>query len=186
MKGIHVERSGIITVVGLVVIIGLVFLVTILIKQNHYHKEIGAAASEVLHESTETPYTDVNGNPFSFDTYRNKIRIAYIWASWSPSTANEFLVLQDIGTAYKDKNVVVLAVNRKEPKERAQAYLNTLTQDVSNIVFTIDETDAFYRLVEGFAMPETVIFNERGDIVWHYRGILTKDVLTEQLGPLTQ
>lgn len=147
--------------------------------------EVGKAASELLTESESTPYTTLTGEPFSFTEFRGKVRVVNVWASWSPFAATELPILNSIANTYGERSVVTIAVNRKEQKERAAAYIATIPP-IPNVVFAIDETDAFYQSVGGYAMPETIIFNAAGDIVWHYRGVVTYDLIAAELDALLQ
>ncbi len=153
------------------------------VRSSHVQNEVGKPAAELLRESEATPYQALSGEPFSFSAYRGKIRIVNVWASWSPFAQTELPILAEVASAYKDRDVVVLAINRDEPIERAQAYVSTLPE-LPGLVYVIDETDTFYASIGGYAMPETIMFNAAGDIVWHYRGVVTKELLSAQLAQL--
>ena len=77
--------------------------------------------------------------------------------------------METLAGEYKDKEVVVIAVNRKEPKEVAVQFLSSI-KTFEHIVFAIDETDSFYKSISGFSMPETVMYDTRGTIIVHKRG----------------
>ncbi len=170
----------------LFVILVVLGVVTWYLRYSAARDEVGKAATELLADSEATPYTTLTGEPFSFMEYRGKIRVVNVWASWSPFAATELPILNDIAARYGgEQAVVAIAVNRKEQKERAAAYIATVPV-LPNVVFAIDETDAFYQSVGGYAMPETIIFNAAGDIVWHYRGVITYDLVAEQIDQLLQ
>jgi len=38
----------------------------------------------------------------------------------------------------------------------------------------LDPRDAFYLTVGGYAMPEVVIYNRKGEVVEHFRGVANK------------
>ncbi len=171
------------TLFVLILVLVLAGAVTWYVRSTHVRNEVGKPAAELLHESETTPYQTLRGETFSFSAYRGKIRIVNVWASWSPFSQTELPILSEVAVAYKDRGVVALAINRDEPIERAQAYAATLPE-LPELVYVIDETDAFYTSVGGYAMPETIIFDAAGDIVWHYRGVITKELLIDQLEQL--
>jgi cytochrome c biogenesis protein CcmG, thiol:disulfide interchange protein DsbE len=173
------------TLLILVVLLLLMGGLTWYLRYSAVRDEVGKAASELLADSDATPYTTLSGEPFSFTAYRGKIRVVNVWASWSPFAATELPILNEIAQTYTEQGVVAIAVNRKEQKERAAAYVATQPA-LPNVIMAIDETDAFYQSVGGYAMPETIIFNEAGDIVWHYRGVVTKALVAEQIDQLLQ
>jgi thiol-disulfide isomerase/thioredoxin len=119
-------------------------------------------------------YTDLQGNPITFEAYEGKVRVVNSWASWTPFSVAELTDLESLAQEFKSKDVVILAINRKEPKEIANQFLKTI-QEFKEIVFIIDITDAYYASTRGFAMPETVIYDATGKIVFHKRGQMTKE-----------
>ncbi len=165
------------TIITLGVIIGILLiggLYTYYSLKEVRLSERDSEASRTLSVAAETPYTDLEGNPFTFDAFRGQVRVVNSWASWCPFCTKELEDFEQLATEYKDKNVAVIAINRKEPKERASAFLATL-QDLSTIHFAIDLTDAYYRSIGGFSMPETVFYDAEGNIVLHKRGFMSLD-----------
>jgi thiol-disulfide isomerase/thioredoxin len=96
------------------------------------------------------------------------------WASWSPFSVQELKDLETIASENKDNNIVFIAINRKEPKENAKLFLQSI-QAFSHIQFVIDVGDTYYTSVGGFSMPETVIYDTKGAIVEHKRGNMSID-----------
>lgn len=117
----------------------------------------------------EAPYTDLAGNPISLDQYLGKILVVSSWASWSPFSQSELNQLAELAAQYKGQEIAFLAINRKETKEQAARYLQTLTA-FDGVVMALDPRDYFYKAVDGYAMPEVVVYNKRGEIVKHFRG----------------
>jgi thiol-disulfide isomerase/thioredoxin len=106
-----------------------------------------------------------------------------MWASWSPYTERELPILNQLASTYEGKGVVAIALNRKEPRERANAYLAAFTTQ-PKVLYVIDETDAFYMSVGGYAMPETVIFDANGNIAWHHRGEISYELIQTEVDKL--
>ncbi len=180
-----IGKSGVWVLLMLLIVLVFVGFLVWLVQVREVQNEVGRAASETLRESEETPYTTLTGEPFSFAAYRGTIRIVHVWASWSPSAARELPIINQVAGEQASNNVVAIAVNRKEPRDRAVAYLSSVGE-LPNLVYAIDETDAFYRSVGGYAMPETLVYNAAGDIVWHHRGEVTEALLTEVITPLIE
>lgn len=175
-------KSSIITIFILVVVLLALGTVTYFMHSKNVLNEKDTAATQSLSASEETPYTDIDGNSFSFDDYRGNVRVVNVWASWCPFCAQELKDFEVLAEEYRDQNVAVIAVNRKETKEKVIAFLKTVGT-FEHTVFTIDLTDAFYTSVGGFSMPETVFYDARGNVVMHRRGALSLEemrTLTEQ------
>jgi thiol-disulfide isomerase/thioredoxin len=185
MERMKLRRAHVLVLGVLLCVLVLAGLLTWYLRYAHVRDEVGTAASSVLKESAQTPYTTLSGEPFSFEDYRGKIRVVNVWASWSPFAQTELPLLNTIANEFADKNVVAIAINRKEQRDRAAAYIGTLG-DLPRLIYAIDETDAFYTSVGGYAMPETLIFDTAGNIVWHYRGVASYDSIAEQLNKLIQ
>jgi cytochrome c biogenesis protein CcmG/thiol:disulfide interchange protein DsbE len=167
------KRSSLITLVALVLILAAAAAATLLVY-GHRDREKDSPAAQLLSD-TEHIYTDISGNPVKLSNYEGKVRVVALWASWCPSCASELRDLNALAESYGD-GLVVLAVNRKEPKETAQRFLKTVG-DVPRITLIIDQEDYFYRSVGGYAMPETIIYDTKGREVLHARGDITREEL---------
>lgn len=121
----------------------------------------------------EAPYTDLLGNPVSLKQYLGRTLVVATWASWSPFSTADLTTLSELGNEFSSDKVVFMAINRKETKEQAARFLQTLP-DVTGVVMVLDPRDAFYLTVGGYAMPEVVIYNPKGEVVEHYRGVTNK------------
>lgn len=123
----------------------------------------GARASE------ESPYTDLDGDPVSFDTYAGEVLVVNSWATWCPFCVEELPDLGELATEYADQGVRVIAINRKESPDTARAFVDHVGNP-ADIVFWLDSDDRFYESVGGFSMPETVFYDREGNVAVHKRG----------------
>ena len=121
----------------------------------------------------EAPYTDLLGNPVSLEQYLGRTLVVATWASWSPFSTADLNTLSELSSEFSDEEVVFMAINRKESKEQAARFLQTL-QNITGVVMVLDPRDAFYLTVGGYAMPEVVIYNRKGEVVEHFRGVANK------------
>lgn len=134
---------------------------------------VDSKARKTLSTESGFVFTDLNGEEITFDQYEGKVRVVNMWASWTPFSATELPVLHTLAGEFKERDVVVIAVNRKESKELAVGFLNSL-QVFEHIVFALDPQDALYASVEGYAMPETIIYDADGNVSHHNRGPMTE------------
>ncbi len=119
----------------------------------------------------DSPFTDIEGNPIDFSEFDNQVRVINSWASWCPFCVNELPDLDTLAAEYQSDNVVVIAINRKEPAKTVRNYLGTIPA-LSNVIVALDPTDSFYSSVGGFTMPETIFYNQAGEVVVHKRGFM--------------
>lgn len=125
-------------------------------------------------------YTDLNGNVISLEQYLGKILVVTSWASWSPFSKDDLITLSEIASSQDSNKVAFIAINRKETKEQAQRYTNTLPE-LNSIIVALDPTDHFYVSIGGYTMPETIIYNQKGDVVNHIHGIISRDELESSI-----
>lgn len=142
-------------------------------------------ASRMLNSQEEEAFTDLGGNPVSFESYNGKVRVVNSWASWSPYSVNELANFNTIATEYKDKNVVVIAINRKEPKETAERFLRTLPP-LDQLHVTLDPDDSFFEAMDGFSMPETIIYDAHGTVFFHKHGAMSLDEMRQKVEEVLQ
>lgn len=169
------NRTALITLLSILVLLLCAGAVT----YYFYSTPNDASDSDAVHtlSSTETQsFFDLDGNEITFQQHEGTIRVVNSWASWSPFSVDELKLLDKIAGEYKDQSVTVIAINRKEPNERAKSFLGTI-QEFNNIIFALDPNDTFFAAVGGFSMPETLFYDARGTIVFHKRGVLTEEEL---------
>ncbi len=130
-----------------------------------------------------TAYTTLSGEVVDLDMYRGDILIVNVWASWSPFTVQDHEVLAALKSHYGEA-VTVLAMNRMETKETAEAYLGTIGKK-DGIEYIIDSSDNFFTSLGGYAMPETIVFDAVGNIFFHKRGTITETEMKEALDTLS-
>jgi len=164
------NKSTILTLtVLLLVIVGVgYFAFNIIQKRNNaVDEETKKIFSDV--SDIEFSYTDINGNKISLEQFLGQVLVVTSWASWSPFSRDELTNLNDLSTKYSNEKIVFLAINRKETKEQAQRFISTLPE-LKSVHLVLDPRDHFYISVEGYAMPETVIYDSKGTKIKHFRG----------------
>lgn len=166
------RKSYIVTLLVLSVLIAFAVGVAYYIHDKAVREEANQADETLFSDAGESPYVDKNGNGVSLEGNLGKVIVVNSWASWSPFSVEELQSLNQFASEYKDKNVVVIAVNRKETKEQAERFLATLPP-LENLQVVIDTKDFFYGAVGGYAMPETVFYDSRGTIIEHRQGAVS-------------
>jgi len=116
-------------------------------------------------------FLDRAGNVITFPRTRADITVVTLWASWSPFSANDFSVLQEVLDKYTESQVSVVLLNRMETVASAERYLIQFPPPDRAAVI-IDEKDTYYQNIAGYTMPETIIYNRSGDVLFHVRGPL--------------
>jgi thiol-disulfide isomerase/thioredoxin len=147
-------------------------------KQQNHSSDLTVA----LQGSSDRPtvFTDVNGAIVTALQSEEKTRVIYSWASWSPFSKDDLLLLNEIAAEYPD--VEFIALNRAETPLMTQRFLATVP-DLTHITLLIDTNDSVYQAVGGYAVPETLVYSTSGTLKSQLRGSLNKaqllDVLSE-------
>jgi thiol-disulfide isomerase/thioredoxin len=168
-----IEKSHLITISFLLAVLLLVGGATFWFVYQKKHAVIEETAAIFTNQPGELPYTDLIGNPVALDQYLGKVLVVVSWASWSPFSQADLSMLVELAKEYPAEKVAFMAINRKETKDQAMRYVGTLSP-LDGIVVAIDQNDNFYAAVGGYAMPETVIFDQRGEIIEHLRVVSPK------------
>jgi thiol-disulfide isomerase/thioredoxin len=124
-----------------------------------------------------------DGNEVELSDFRRELLVVHAWASWCVYCGEELKSLVQLKERYGDA-VTILAVNRAEPEVDAKAFTDALGLDASKIEILLDRDDAFYKSIEGYAMPETIFITARGEIIHHQRGPMRIDEVVEKIDAL--
>ena len=165
------EKNSIITISIIAIVLLLAGYFTFsTIRSNYLANQQQSAAAQSL-ESQEGVYTTLDGTEIDLSTFDGQVRVVNSWASWCPFCVNELTDFSTLATEFADKNVVVLAINRKEKLSLVKAFVDHLSK-TEGIVFILDAADHFYGQIGGFSMPETIFYDTEGNVVVHKRGFM--------------
>lgn len=140
------------------------------------------ADSDTFREEYSLILKDYEGNDVSLTDYRREILIVYAWASWCPYCGAELEYLSKLKERYGD-GLSIVAVNRAEPLIDAKDFTDKL-EGMDRLALLLDMNDALYRQIDGYAMPETIFINSRGDIIYHQRGPIKPDEVNQKVAEL--
>ena len=156
--------------------------VAFLVRRSQSEDKDSPAGTSLSNTITE-PYTDLGGEVVDLAIYQNQVRVVNSWATWAPLSKTELPALNTLAAEYDPKEVIFLAINRKEHQDYAGAYLESLPE-LSNLKIVFDPSDNFFIKVTGYAMPETIVFDQSGNIAEHYRGAVNLETLKQRLDEL--
>jgi thiol-disulfide isomerase/thioredoxin len=181
------KRTGAIitlAVMALVILAGVLYI--IFIDESEVQKRDNTAAAQALIiDDPAQAFTDLAGNQKSVNDHFGKIIVVTSWASWCPQCLEGISALGPVADEYKDRGVVVLAINRAEDKYTAERYLSTVTVP-SSVEIILDPSDHYFKASTGYAMPETIIYTKDGSIDLHQRGNVNPDEVRNSLNKLLE
>lgn len=124
--------------------------------------------STVFKPAPEFSLKDYNGKTVSLSDFAGQPILINSWAVWCPFCKRE---LVEFAKAQKEfaGQINIIAIDRAESLATVKSFTDEL--DVTaGLIFLLDPKDSFYRSIGGFSMPETILVNGEGQIVFHKRG----------------
>lgn len=104
--------------------------------------------------------SDLKGNKVTVpDDFKSKIVIIRFWADWCTYCAEEMPAIDVVYNKYKDKGLIILAVNVGQPKEVAEAFVTNLKISYPVLLDTYSVTAKRYGVV---GLPTTFIVDRNG------------------------
>jgi thiol-disulfide isomerase/thioredoxin len=180
------NRAGIITFGVMAAVISIAVLYIVFRDQSVLQKHNATPAATALLPDTEAAsFTTLEGQPTSLAEDFGAVIVVSSWASWCPQCTGDFSKLGDVAKEFSQRGVIMYAVNRGEDQYSAERYLTTI-QKPEHLNFILDPTDFYFKNSEGYAMPETIVYNKKGEVVLHQRGELRVDELNATLKTLTE
>ena len=113
---------------------------------------------------------DYNGKTVRFDTFTQRPLVVFFWATWCPYCKAELTHLGELRAQYGDR-LQVIAVNRGESRSDAKTFSDALVLP-KGVMFLLDPNDSLFKQLGGYAVPETIFVNSRGEEVVHHHGPL--------------
>ena len=108
---------------------------------------------------------------FKLSDYSNKIVYVDFWASWCIPCRKSFPWMNEMQEKYKDKGLIIIAINMDEDKDDAKKFLKKYPSKFK--VIYDDGTLAEKYKVKG--MPYSILFDKNGEITNTHIGFKLKE-----------
>ena len=148
----------------------------------YWYSQQPRAGVEAFTDTYDLVLGTYDGTEAPLNEYKRSLLVIHSWASWCTYCAEELQNLAKLKDLYGD-DVHILAVNRAESMADARAFTDALGLG-ERIEILVDPTDSLYKDIEGYAMPETVFINKKGEIIFHQRGPMKVDEVVERINVL--
>ncbi|MBR5407775.1 MAG: redoxin family protein [Lachnospiraceae bacterium] len=115
----------------------------------------------------------LDGSTFTLSDHKGKIVVIHLWATYSKDSVEGLKELDEFCREQGDA-VVSVAVHNHYSSGKAAEY----AKDIEVPVAVDNGDEEIFKLTGGSMMlPRTVILNERGEVIYNAKGVLTKDRL---------
>lgn len=144
-----------------------------------YHPRAGSVS---FHSEYELVLKDYEGHDVRLSQFKREVLVVHAWATWCTYCADELKNLATLKKKYGD-SIVILAPNRAESVQTAKPFTDALNLGDS-ITYLLDPDDAFYKSIGGYAMPETLFINDRGEVFFQQRGPMNIGEVEQKINAL--
>ena len=120
----------------------------------------------------------LDGEKYTNDSVKGKVVLLQFWATWCPYCRREQPIVDSLHSEFKDKGLVILAVDVGESKKKVRKYLDDSPRECP-IVLTDDTNLA--AMFSATMLPVYVVIDREGKIVGTQRGAAGEDALRRML-----
>lgn len=123
--------------------------------------------------------TTLAGEAFDSKSLADKVVVLDFWATWCTPCLAALPILQEVTDEFADKDVVLLALNTGEEKEKVEAFLKDEKLDLKNVLL-----DSHGKIADGFAadaIPQTIVIGKSGAIESVHVGFAGAEALKQRL-----
>ncbi len=118
---------------------------------------------------------------FSNQDLKGRISIINFFASWCIICAKEHNLIKELGDIYNQKTyrkkIAIFGVAWRDLEENAISFLNNNGNYYHKVA--LDSKNSLGKLINLSGVPETIITNQKGEIIKKYQGQLNRDNLIE-------
>lgn len=129
--------------------------------------------------------TMLAGEPVALDQHKGKVLILDFWATWCPPCVAALPALAELAQTYRDRGVVLLAINQAEPADTIRRFLDARQ---INIPVALDPDAAIARAYFVSSIPQTVVIGPDGLVAAVFVGFgpQTKQQIEDEIRRLTR
>jgi thiol-disulfide isomerase/thioredoxin len=127
--------------------------------------------------------TDYDASRHRLSAFRGRAVYINFWATWCVPCQKELPDIDSLQKEYGDE-LVVIAVNRREPLDRARTYFESVPnldggQGINFPVNGLDPDDTLYEKYRGLVMPTSVFVSPTGVVTDRADGIISIEKMRE-------
>jgi thiol-disulfide isomerase/thioredoxin len=129
-------------------------------------------------EAADFTLPDLDGQQHHLASLRGKVVLLDFWATWCGPCRRQMPLVEKLGEEFKDKDLVVYAVNQGEASETARSFIDKNRYTTTTL---LDQKGDVGRQYKVSGIPTLVIIGRDGKIAAHFVGVHSEEQLREGL-----
>ena len=166
---------------GLIWIIAVILIIVAVYTTDNYNPK-SSEKENTTNNSTQTPLDtasekaldftlkDLEGNTVSLSDYKGENVYVNFFATWCPPCKGEMPDIEKISQKYKDKDLVVLAVDLGEDRDTVK---NFIAENNLSFKVLLDSDQTATELYQITSIPVSVFIDKKGNVVAKKVGAMT-------------
>lgn len=168
-EGAEMQRQVVCPTAALVTVLAVLLAGKGTLAQEHLFEAMGMA-KVAGQKAPDFTLSSVDGTQVSLQQYKGKVIFLNFWATWCIPCREEMPALEKLHHAYREQDLVVLAIDLKESAEQVKAFFQ---QHALSFPSVIDANGSVFRAYSVTGMPTTYLIGRDGAIL--ARGIGGRD-----------
>ena len=115
------------------------------------------------------------------EQYQGQVVALRFWADWCPYCHSEMQALEPMYRQYRDRGLVILAINVMQPPETVQKFVKDINISYETL---LDRQGEVMRRYQVMGLPVTYLIDRQGVVRARIIGESTPDVLTQAISGL--
>ena len=156
--------------------LAIVFLIAVMIFVNFFNTKPAKDGGSTDDQLQDFSITCMDGTEFSLDGQRGKVVVINLWATWCIPCIDELPNFDRINSEYKDQ-VSVIAIHTTPVTTDVAGWLSDYDYGMQ---FAVDEEGMLSQILNpSSVLPQTIIIDGEGNVVYNKTGSLTYEELSD-------
>ena len=152
------------------------FLITVLVYVNFSKNETISSSNDAGEKLEDFTIECLDGTDFTLSEQKGKVVVINLWATWCIPCINELPNFDKIQSEYPDE-VTVIAIHSAPVTTDVNKWLSDYSYEIK---FASDEEGEISKmLASSDVLPQTLIIDQEGNVVYKKTGSLTYEELAD-------
>ena len=143
---------------------------------------VSASSDSAGQKAIDFTLTDLDGKKVSLSDFKGKNVYINFWATWCPWCVKELPDIEKVYNEYKDKDLVILAVDLGESKDTVKSFINRNNYHFKAL---LDSGESVAQAYNVNSIPVSIFIDKNGNITVKRVGALSAEEMQAYVKQLT-